>query len=222
MIPLKDDNPTRIFPFVTIGIIIVNILVFLYQLSLGPGYERFIFSYGALPYEITHGIDIGPQVQIPLFFTVYTSMFMHGGFMHIIGNMLYLWIFGNNIEDSMGHLRFIFFYIICGTAASLAHIFTNPNSKIPMVGASGAISGILGAYILLFPHARILTLVMMGFFVRIIKVPAVIVLGFWIVFQLLNSAIAAGSEGGGVAWLAHIGGFFAGLLLINFFKSTNT
>jgi len=218
MIPLKDDNPTRIFPIVTIGIIAANILVFIYQISLGAGYEKFIFTYGALPYEITHGMDIGPQIQMPVFFTVYTSMFMHGGFMHIIGNMLYLWIFGNNIEDSMGHIRFIFFYLICGTVASLTHIFLAPNSKIPMVGASGAVSGILGAYLLLFPHARILTLVTFGFFVRMIKIPAMVVLGFWIVLQFLNSAVASGSESGGVAWFAHIGGFFAGLILIKFFK----
>ena len=218
MIPLKDDNPTRIFPIVTIGIIAANILVFTYQLSLGAGYEKFIFTYGAFPYEITHSVDIGPPVQMPVFFTVYSSMFMHGGFMHIIGNMLYLWIFGNNIEDSMGHIRFIFFYLICGTVASLTHIFLAPNSKIPMVGASGAVSGILGAYLLLFPHARILTLVTFGFFVRMIKIPAMVVLGFWIVLQFLNSTVASGSEGGGVAWFAHIGGFFAGLILINFFK----
>ncbi|HBA27068.1 MAG TPA: rhomboid family intramembrane serine protease, partial [Nitrospinae bacterium] len=170
------------------------------------------------PYEITHSVDIGPPVQMPVFFTVYSSMFMHGSFMHIIGNMLYLWIFGNNIEDSMGHIRFIFFYLICGTVASLTHIFLAPNSKIPMVGASGAVSGILGAYLLLFPHARILTLVTFGFFVRMIKIPAMVVLGFWIVLQFLNSTVASGSEGGGVAWFAHIGGFFAGLILINFFK----
>ena len=218
MIPLKDDNPTKIFPIVTIGIIAANILVFIYQLSLGAGYEKFIFTYGAFPYEITHSVDIGPPVQMPVFFTVYSSMFMHGGFMHIIGNMLYLWIFGNNIEDSMGHIRFIFFYLICGTVASLTHIFLAPNSKIPMVGASGAVSGILGAYLLLFPHARILTLVTFGFFVRMIKIPAMVVLGFWIVLQFLNSTVASGSEGGGVAWFAHIGGFFAGLILINFFK----
>ena len=218
MIPLKDDNPTRIFPIVTIGIIAANILVFTYQLSLGAGYEKFIFTYGAFPYEITHSVDIGPPVQMPVFFTVYSSMFMHGGFMHIIGNMLYLWIFGNNIEDSMGHIRFIFFYLICGTVASLTHIFLAPNSKIPMVGASGAVSGILGAYLLLFPHARILTLVTFGFFIKMIKIPAMVVLGFWIVLQFLNSTVASGSEGGGVAWFAHIGGFFAGLILINFFK----
>ncbi|OGW02785.1 MAG: rhomboid family intramembrane serine protease [Nitrospinae bacterium RIFCSPLOWO2_12_39_16] len=218
MIPLKDDNPTKIFPIVTIGIIAANILVFIYQLSLGAGYEKFIFTYGAFPYEITHSVDIGPPVQMPVFFTVYSSMFMHGGFMHIIGNMLYLWIFGNNIEDSMGHIRFIFFYLICGTVASLTHIFLAPNSKIPMVGASGAVSGILGAYLLLFPHARILTLVTFGFFIKMIKIPAMVVLGFWIVLQFLNSTVASGSEGGGVAWFAHIGGFFAGLILINFFK----
>ena len=218
MIPLKDDNPTKIFPIVTIGIIAANILVFIYQLSLGAGYEKFIFTYGAFPYEITHSVDIGPPVQMPVFFTVYSSMFMHGSFMHIIGNMLYLWIFGNNIEDSMGHIRFIFFYLICGTVASLTHIFLAPNSKIPMVGASGAVSGILGAYLLLFPHARILTLVTFGFFIKMIKIPAMVVLGFWIVLQFLNSTVASGSEGGGVAWFAHIGGFFAGLILINFFK----
>jgi len=218
MIPLKDENPTRIFPLVTIGLIVVNALVFLYQLSLGPASQTFVFAYGALPYEITRGMDIEPQAAIPPYLTIYTSMFMHGGFMHIAGNMLYLWIFGNNIEDSMGHVRFVLFYLICGTIATVAHILVDQDSQVPMVGASGAISGVLGAYLLLFPRARILTLMMLGFFIRIVKVPAIVVLGFWIVFQFLNSALTAGTEGGGVAWFAHIGGFFAGLLLISLFR----
>ncbi len=210
MIPLKDDNPTASFAWVNIGLIIINCMVFIYQLSLGhQGMHQFILKMGAIPYEITHLQDIYPITSIPIPLTIFSSMFMHGGFLHIIGNMLYLWIFGDNVEDAMGHMRFILFYFICGTLASILHILVNPDSVAPMIGASGAIAGILGAYIILYPRTRILTLIIFIFFFRIIKIPAVFVLGFWFVLQLLNV-----QTGAGVAWYAHIGGFLAGVLLV--------
>jgi len=156
---------------------------------------------------------------VPVGATVITSMFLHGGFLHVIGNMLYLWIFGNNVEDAMGRLRFALFYLLCGTTAALGHAFLNLRSTVPMIGASGAVSGVLGAYVLLYPRARVLTLFTLGFFVRLIEVPALVVLGFWFILQFLNVLIASGSgAGGGVAWHAHIGGFVAGMLLVGLFK----
>ncbi len=147
-------------------------------------------------------------------------MFLHGGLLHLLGNMLYLWIFGKSVEDSMGHVRFIFFYLLCGVIATFCHVFSNPDSRLPMVGASGAISGILGAYLLLHPRAKIRTLIPLGFFFRIIEIPAVLLLGFWIIIQVLygTQRMATSATGGGVAWLAHVGGFVAGLLLISVFQ----
>jgi membrane associated rhomboid family serine protease len=215
MIPLKDDNPTASFPWVTIGLITINCLVFLYQFSLGVyGMQKFILKAGAIPYEITHIKDIYPVASVPIPLTLFSAMFMHGGFTHIIGNMLYLWIFGDNVEDAMGHIRFIFFYLLCGILASMLHILTDVNSTIPMVGASGAIAGILGAYFILYPRTRVLTLIFFFFFIRIIRIPAVIILGFWFILQILNA-----QSGGGVAWYAHIGGFLAGALLIEPFTN---
>ena len=163
----------------------------------------------AIPYEITNMVDINPNSVIPVPVTLLTSMFIHGNLFHLGGNMLYLWIFGNNIEDAMGHLRFVVFYVICGIVATLFHVASNPASKVPMVGASGAISGILGAYLLLYPWARVHTIVFIIFFIKIIKIPAFFLLTFWFVMQVLNSSV-----GGGVAWYAHIGGFLAGFILI--------
>lgn len=221
MIPLRDDLPTRTTPVVTVGLIVVNVIVFMYEASLGPAAEGFIFSFGAIPANLVHGLK-GGAPSILAASSVLTSMFLHGGFMHLAGNMLYLWIFGNNIEDVMGHARFIFFYLICGVLAAYAHAFTDPNSHIPMVGASGAISGVLGAYLVLFPHAKVLTLVPIGFFIQIIHVPAVLVLGIWFLVQFFSGIIGfsgfAGGQGGGIAWFAHIGGFLAGILLIYPFK----
>lgn len=157
-------------------------------------------------------------LSVPPAVTLFSSMFLHGGWMHLIGNMLYLWIFGNNVEDSMGHLRFVLFYLLCGIAAGLAQAIPNPESMVPMVGASGAISGVLGAYLLLYPHARVLVLLPLGIFSRVFHLPAVWVLGFWFVYQILSSALSS-AQGGGVAWGAHIGGFIAGMLLIPLFKS---
>ena len=219
MIPLKDDNPTKTFPFVTIILIAINAVVFLYQLSLGDVKGKaFVFTYGAIPYELMNSINLPLTPYIPNTVTVFTSMFLHGGFFHLAGNMLYLWIFGNNIEDSMGHIKFIVFYLICGIAAVFAHTIVNPGSKLPMIGASGAIAGVLGAYILLFPRARVLTLVPIVFFIRIIEIPALIIIGFWIVIQFLSGAMSASVAGGGIAYFAHIGGFLSGFVLIGLFK----
>jgi membrane associated rhomboid family serine protease len=160
-----------------------------------------------------------PEVAaVPASMTLLTSMFLHGGFMHLIGNMLYLWIFGNNIEDIMGHVRFIFFYVLCGIIAALSHAAIDPDSTVPMIGASGAISGVLGAYLLIYPRAHVLVLIPLGFFTRLIYVPAGFVLGLWFILQILSGGMSLGQEGGGVAFFAHVGGFVAGMALIPFFK----
>ncbi len=216
MIPLKDDQPTHSFPLVTIGLIVLNIAVFFYQVSLGPATEAFVFTYGAIPFNLMNTIE--SRVPVPtVALSVFTSMFLHGGLLHLSGNMLYLWIFGNNIEDVMGHSRFIIFYLLCGIVAVFSHAWFETQSQIPMIGASGAVSGILGAYLLLFPRARILTLVPLGIMMPIIHIPALIVLGFWFLAQIGNSLLTP-SGAGGVAWLAHVGGFVAGMSLIFFFK----
>ena len=219
MIPLRDDNPITIRPVMTVGLIALNALVFLYQLSLGPGGRLFVYQFGAIP-AIIFGYQVFPAelVAIPASFSILTSMFLHGGFMHLIGNMLYLWIFGNNIEDAMSHGRFIVFYLLTGFVASMAHFLTDVTSEIPTIGASGAISGILGAYILLYPRARVLVLIPLGFFLRVMYIPAGFVLGFYFVIQLFQGTLSLGQGGGGVAWFAHIGGFLAGLLFVGLFK----
>lgn len=219
MIPLHDDNPTKIFPVLTITFIVMCVLVFFWELSLGPATNKAFLTYGAVPAVVVGGKYLPPQMDaIPAWMTVFTSMFMHGGWMHLIGNMLYLWIFGNNVEDAMGHVRFIIFYLVCGVLAFLAHALGDPSSQIPTVGASGAISGVLGAYLLLHPRARVLVAIPLGIIIHTVRLPAAIVLGFWFVLQLINSATVTGDQGG-VAWGAHIGGFVAGMALIPFFKS---
>lgn len=221
MIPLRDINPTRTFPVVTVLIIAANVLVFLYELILpsNQALTRFVSSVGVVPYEIVHGVDLPPPSLQPIYLTLFTAMFLHAGPIHIIGNMLYLWIFGNNVEDAMGALRFFVFYLLCGLGASAAQIAVGPNSRIPNIGASGAIAGVLGAYILLFPRARVDTLLILGYIIRIIRLPAILVLGFWIVIQLFSGVASLGMpQAGGVAWFAHIGGFAAGALLVNVFR----
>lgn len=216
LLPLKDDNPTSSFPFATIGIILVNSVIFSHQITLDfAGSQRFIFQWGAIPYQITHGelLQVAPLIPIPL--TIFTSMFVHGGFFHLFGNMLYLWIFGNNIEDSLGHFRFFLFYLVCGLLAAAVQIFYDPNLRVPMVGASGAVAGILGAYLLLFPGARVLTLVFIIIFIKFIRIPALIILGFWFFIQLISVRAAAISN---VAFFAHIGGFIFGLILVKVFQ----
>ena len=215
MIPYKDDNPISIVPYVTIALIALNVLVFLGQLTQG-GQETF-HRYGAIPAAL-----LGGEVQgqaVPPGMTVLTSMFMHGGFLHLGGNMLYLWIFGNNIEDVLGHWRFAAFYIIGGVVAAYSHALASGGSVIPMVGASGAVAAVLGAYVLLYPKARVHTLVFLGFFVTVIQLPALIVIGFWAIIQMANGLVMSGSaEPGGVAWFAHIGGFLYGLAAIYLFS----
>lgn len=224
-LPLKDRNPTVRTPYVTIGLIAINALVFLYELSLGSRLPTFIASYGVVPYELTHFTDLvgvyrgSPIVHAPgpgfLPATLVTSMFIHGGFMHIAGNMLYLWIFGNNIEDILGPVKFLFFYMVCGIVAGIFHVVLSPGSTLPTVGASGAVAGVLGAYLIAYPHARVLSLVFIIIFVQLVEVPAALVLVFWFVIQFFQgfASISTGATGG-VAWFAHVGGFLAGLTLI--------
>ena len=216
MIPLRDDNPTVLWPVVTVGLIITNAAVFLYELSLDPRLlDRLFYQAGMIPASLARGRLAGTGDYV----TIFSSMFLHGGWMHILGNMLYLWIFGNNVEDSMGHLRFIIFYLLAGIAAAMTHLALNPAGTAPTIGASGAISGVLGAYLVLSPNARIQTLITLGFFIRIVYLPAWVLLIFWIGLQLLNQSLAAGDpNAGGVAYAAHIGGFVAGLVLILFFR----
>ncbi|MCG3203059.1 MAG: hypothetical protein NFCOHLIN_02977 [Gammaproteobacteria bacterium] len=220
MIPLHDDNPTRIQPVVTMMTIALCALVFLWQMSLGgEGGQRVVYSLGVIPAVLFDRAELPVELAlVPAEATVFTSMFLHGGFMHLAGNMLYLWIFGNNVEDSMGHVRFAVFYLLCGVVAAVGQAWMHPDSQIPMIGASGAISGVLGAYLLLYPHARVLTVVPLGFYAQMIRLPALIVLGFWFVMQIFSSAMAGGGEKGGVAWFAHVGGFIAGMMLIPVFK----
>ena len=220
MIPLKDDNPIQIFPLMTIGIIALNILIYLYQLSLSPeAGQALLDRYGAIPALLMHPFSPDSTIAkivpaLPPALTVFSSMFMHGGFLHLLGNMIYLWVFGNNIEDTLGHSRFLIFYLVCGFFAAFFHTLSDMNSTIPMIGASGAIAGVLGAYFLLFPRANVSTLFIFIIFIKVIKVPAVLILGLWFLIQLLN----AGTEGGSIAWYAHVGGFLTGLILVRFFK----
>jgi membrane associated rhomboid family serine protease len=207
MLPLKDENPTKHFPFVTIALIAANGYVFLSAITDPAAYDVAINLHGLIPARLVQG----PPTE---YLTLFSAMFIHSGWGHLLGNMLYLWIFGNNVEDYLGKTRFALFYLLCGTLASLAHLAVDPYSAIPMVGASGAISGILGAYLLLYPRARVLTLIFLGFYITVIRIPAVVLLTLWIVIQTVNS-LALGAGGGGVAWLAHIAGFAAGMVLIH-------
>ncbi len=215
MFPLRDDNPTRHRPYVTVGLIGVCILAFLWQ-NAQPHYEEIVWYFGLIPAQLLGTGPFIPGAANPLI-TVFTSMFLHGGWMHLGGNMLFLWIFGNNIEDSSGHLKFLVFYLLCGVGAALAQVASAPMSEIPMIGASGAVSGVLGAYLLLFPRARVSTLVFLGIFVTIIRLRAWLLLGVWFGGQALQAALTPpGSPG--VAFVAHVGGFVAGMVLIGAFK----
>jgi membrane associated rhomboid family serine protease len=219
VIPLRDDNPSSTPQVVTIVFIVMCVLVFLWQLSFGPqGGQRIVYALGVVPASLLGQGQLPPELSlVSPWMTVFTSMFMHGGWMHLIGNMLYLWIFGDNVEDSMGHGRFVVFYLLCGIAAVLAQALPDPSSTIPMIGASGAISGVLGAYLLLYPHARVLVAIPLGFFLHTMRIPAGLVLVLWFGLQLFSSAMAQPGQGG-VAFRAHIGGFVAGMILIPIFK----
>ncbi|MFQ5776008.1 MAG: rhomboid family intramembrane serine protease [Kiloniellaceae bacterium] len=220
MFPLHDDNPTTLRPVVTVGLIAACVLVFLWQISLSPyDAQRAVYAFGMIPAVLFGERALPPEVAaIPAELSLITAMFLHGGWMHLLGNMLYLWIFGNNVEDAMGHGRFIVFYALSGIAAALAQAAQDPGSTVPMIGASGAIGGVLGGYVLLFPRARVLVLVPIGFFLTTLRVPALLVLGLWFVLQFLYTAMTAG-QAGGVAYWAHIGGFVAGMILVVPFRN---
>ena len=219
MIPLHDNNPTSIKPLITLLFLLACVSVFIWQFSLEPvSAKQAIYALGVIPAVLFQQASLPAELSIiPAWLSVFTSMFMHGDWLHLISNMLYLWIFGNNVEDAMGHVRFIMFYLLCGVAAALAQALPDPASQIPMVGASGAISGILGAYLLLYPRAQILVAIPLGVIFFTQRIAAVWVLLFWFVMQLISS-VYADNEQGGVAFGAHIGGFIAGMALIAFFK----
>ena len=220
MLPIGDDDgSTRGAGIVTIALIAINVLVFFLELSQGSegALQSFITSWGVVPREFSVGHDIPPTIPLPYWSTLITSMFLHGGWMHLGGNMLYLWIFGDNLERVMGAAKYAVFYIVCGIAAGIAHILFAGGSSVPSVGASGAISGVLGGYLLLFPRNRVKVLTRGG----VASVPAIVVLGMWIVIQLVSQlgSIAETSQGGGVAYMAHIGGFVAGMALVKLFAT---
>ncbi|OPY66613.1 MAG: Rhomboid protease GluP [Syntrophorhabdaceae bacterium PtaU1.Bin034] len=212
MIPLKDNVPTRTFPIITITLFVVNTLVFLWSLTLSEGSEQsLVYRYALIPKELLVSFTSKPELLPYNFLTIFTSMFLHGGFLHIIGNMMYLWVFGNNVEDSIGHFRFLVFYLVSGLVAALVQFSFDPTSHIPMIGASGAVSGVLGAYLLLFPKARVKTLIFIFIFITTVEIPAMVLLTVWFFLQIIFS------HGQGVAWFAHIGGFVFGLLAIKIF-----
>jgi rhomboid family protein len=213
MLPLSDHNPRRTVPFVTILIIIVNVLAFLWELQLGPELQNAMTQVAFIPARLWIPGYLFANLE-----TIFISMFLHSGFLHIGGNMLYLWIFGDNIEDRLGHMRYAVFYLLCGFIAAFTHAFANPSSTLPAIGASGAIAGVLGAYLILFPKAKVTTLIPVFILVFIRDIPAVIILGLWFVLQLFSGVGSLGirdaANSGGVAYFAHIGGFVAGMILI--------
>ncbi|MBI5206832.1 MAG: rhomboid family intramembrane serine protease [Candidatus Firestonebacteria bacterium] len=217
MIPLKDNIPSKTFPFITIFLIITNFIVFFYEISLGSDIINFLDIYGFVPKRLF----ILKSFYIYKYGTLITSIFLHAGWLHLLGNMLYLWIFGDNVEDMLGHIKFLFFYIFCGITGTLAQIIINPLSKIPIIGASGAIAGVLGAYFIFFPKSRVLTVVPIFFFIRIIEITSVLFIGFWFIIQFFNGTSSYNLNNifeGGVAWWAHIGGFISGFLFSVIFK----
>jgi membrane associated rhomboid family serine protease len=252
MIPLRDGRPSGIVPYVTIALIALNIVGFLYTLSYSdqrlvfldrctwettfgqpaPGFspvlyrrfgqgclypvmerDEFVIRYGLVAAEFWSGQDLPPRVPFPIWLTLFTSMFLHGGWLHLLGNMLYLWVFGDNVEAAMGRWRFLLFYLLAGAGAALLQLAVFPRTTVPMVGASGAIAGVLGAYLVLYPWSRVLTVVPLFFFLHLVEIPALILLGLWFIVQFFSGIVDLGGMGG-VAWFAHIGGFLAGVLLV--------
>jgi rhomboid family protein len=217
MIPIGDDENAGSAALVTITLVVINVLIFLFEIARPSqaALQSFITAWGVVPREYAAQKDFVPTIPLPYWSTLITSMFLHGGWGHLGGNMLYLWIFGDNIERAIGHARFLAFYLLCGLAAGLAHIFVNLGSAIPTVGASGAISGVLGGYLILFPHNRVRVMSYQG----VVGVPAFVVLGLWILIQFVNGfgAVATTDETAGVAYMAHIGGFIAGVVLVKVF-----
>jgi membrane associated rhomboid family serine protease len=219
MIPFRDNIPSRSFPVITICIILINAAAFVYELSLGRALDSFLMQYGVVPAVVASW----PESDVPLqavAIPFVTSMFLHGGWLHLIGNMWYLWIFGDNIEDRLGHFTFLIFYLLCGLGAGIVHTILNYHTVVPAVGASGAIAGVLGAYLVSYPFARVMTLVPIFIFIQVIEIPAMIVLGLWFVMQFFYgtaSLAATTASEGGVAWWAHVGGFVIGLILVGLF-----
>lgn len=224
LIPIGDTDPPRQrFPLFVLTFLLINIAVFIYQVSLGTdGFAEFVYRYGATPYELTRFTDLPPTIDYPFWVTAFTSMFIHGSILHIGFNMLYLWVFGDNIEDAMGHGRFFIFYFICGLGALAAQVIVDPGSTVPMVGASGAIAGVLGAYLILSPGRTVRVMAIIVIIPLFFRLPAIIVIGFWIIVQIMAGYVSLGPSAdeasGGVAYFAHIGGFFTGLLLVWFFR----
>jgi membrane associated rhomboid family serine protease len=215
MIQLRDTISPRSFPFVTLALIGVNVLVFLYELGLGLSLEPFLFAHGFVPAVYFYQTQVQPWNLPPRFTPMVSSMFLHGGWLHLIGNMWVLWIFGDNVEDRLGKGQYLLYYLVCGLVAVYVHYLTGPRSGAPVVGASGAIAGVMGGYCVLFPHARIVTLLPIFVFLRIVTIPAVLFLAFWFFAQFLNGMAAGAAHfGGGVAWWAHVGGFVAGALMV--------
>jgi membrane associated rhomboid family serine protease len=219
LIPIKDLNPSKKAPVVTTLLILFCFLVFFYELYLPPGArERFIQMFAVIPFEIARGVDIPPPDPLTPYGNTVSYQYLHGGFMHILGNMLFLWVFGDNVEERFGHLRYFLFYTVCGVAAALTQVFVTPNSTLPLIGASGAISGVLGAYAVLFPRAGIVTLVFIFFFVDVIVVPALVWIAVWFLLQFVSAMVSVDHLSlGGVAWFAHIGGFLTGIFLTKLF-----
>ncbi len=216
MIPLRDDNPTQTTPIIVYILVTINIVVFLHQLNLGSNIEEFFQLYAVIPQQLSDSLDgIRSSQSFPEILTLITSQFLHGGLMHIGFNMLFLLTFGNNIEDDLGHFRFLFFYLTCGVLAGLTHWFFGMESTVPTIGASGAIAGVMGAYIIKYPRAQILTLIPLGFFITTVRIPAVFFLGFWFLQQAINSVVSLGMPEAmtGVAYWAHAGGFVFGAIL---------
>jgi membrane associated rhomboid family serine protease len=217
MIPIRDAIPSKNFPAVNFLIIGLNIIVFLWQLAQGPDLKEVFYLYGMVPLRYSNPELAAHFTSFQQYLPFLTSMFLHGGFLHIIMNMWFLYIFGDNIEDRLGHIRYLVFYLFCGLAAGFVHLFTNWNSNVPTLGASGAISGVMGAYLLLYPRSRILTLIPIFFFLQFVEIPAFIFLGFWFLIQLFSAGLTPSSVGG-IAFSAHIGGFVAGLIFIKIFE----
>jgi len=214
LIPLRDSARSRTFPYVNLGIIVVNFLAFFLELSLEQyQLNQFFYVFGVVPAEVLNNIFTGAPVE-PVLLSFFTAMFLHGGWMHILGNMWYLWIFGDNIEDRLGHFRYLLFYLGVGVVAGIVHVMANPISTVPVVGASGAVAGILGAYFVLFPRSRILSLVPVIVFLTVLEVPALIFIGIWFLIQLFNTIGSLGGTASTVAWWAHVGGFIAGAVII--------
>jgi len=221
MIPISDDTQVRLTPLVTLAIILSCVLVYVWEAQLGPEMGTAFIQYGFIPRSLlSPQLNPSDQTSLPAWSTIFSSMFVHGSFWHLAGNMLYLWIFGNNIEDAMGHARFILFYFLSGIAAALTMAFMDPASALPMVGASGAISGVLGAYMLLYPRARITVVVPVLIILYPLRLSAVWVVGVWFAMQLINATLST-PDSPGVAWWAHVGGFAAGMVLTPFLKSSH-